>query len=71
MPEPSDHVSIGCAYTEEGKQLLERIDALAQDRKPAIASGQQHENEYEHDDDCESESEHEHEHEHESCLAEA
>jgi hypothetical protein len=42
-----------------------RIDALANDRKPAIASGTRHENKYEHDDDCESE------HEHESCLAEA
>ena len=44
-----------------------RIDALAHDRKPAIASGPQYENEYEHD--CEPESEHEHEHE--SRLAEA
>ena len=42
---------------------------LALDRKPAIASGPQHENKYEHDDDCESE--YEHEHEHERCVAEA
>jgi hypothetical protein len=47
----------------------DRIDALAHDRKPAIASGPHHENEYEHDDDCEPEPESEHEHE--SCIAEA
>jgi hypothetical protein len=39
----------------------QQLDALANDRKPAIASGPRHKNEYEHDGDDE----------HESGLAEA